>query len=195
MSERCAKCGEFAVVERLGTFEVEHGGKREPIQDRHMHCSACGNIGYRGEQISAHELAVAAKVREMGGLLSAEELRRVRGKYGFTQREMEDLLGTGPKTWVRWERGKVPQSKVADTLIRQIAADPWLVRNLMEQAGISNPEALAILDRFDAEERRLARRMLKERFGAVAGVDMDEMADRAVDVVHVAQRRVAAEAA
>lgn len=139
MLERCTKCGESALAECLADFAVERGGGRGVIQDRRMRCAACGNVSYRGGQISAHEAAVAAKIREMDGLLSAEELRRIRVGYGFTQREMERILGTGPKTWVRWERGKVPHSKVADTLIRQMAADPCLVRRLAEQAGIPEP--------------------------------------------------------
>lgn len=60
---------------------------------------------------------------------------------------MEQILSTGPKTWTRWERGKITQTKAADKFIRAIADDPYLARRLMRDAGVEDPEAEEVFAR------------------------------------------------
>lgn len=181
MAETCVECGQAALAIRVVPFTVIHGNKDGVIKDERTVCGHCGTVSYVGEQASRHELAVAAKIREMDGLLSAEDLRRIRLKYGFRQTDMEAMLSVGPKTWTRWERGKVPQSKAADTLIRVLAADPEVARRLMEWAGIENPEALAIFARIDADMSRLAEANLRARIGqGGGGPDIGDVAERAI---------------
>jgi len=186
MLNECMNCGKPRVAEEVGCFVVEYGGKKDSIEDRRMRCGACDNVTYRGDQISAHELAVAAKCRELGGLLWPNELENVRKKYGLTQREMEMLIGTGVKTWIRWERGKVVQSKLADTFIRMIAADPRLAGKMMRQAGITNEQAWATIERFDEDERRTLESFLRKRLGSVPGIDLEHVAREGVEVIREA---------
>ena len=195
MLNECMNCGKHEVTEEIGKFVVEYSGKKDSIEDHRMRCGACGNITYRGDQISAHEFAVAAKYRELGGLLSAKELENTRKKYSLTQREMEMLLGTGPKTWIRWERGKVVQSKLADTVIRQVAADPRITGNMMRQAGITNEEAWATIERFNADERRVLEMLLRDRVGIVPGVNLEHVAREGLAAIREAGRNIVEEAA
>jgi hypothetical protein len=85
---------------------------------------------------------------------------------------MEAMLSVGPKTWTRWERGKVPQSKAADTLIRVLADDSEVARHLMERAGIDNPAALEVFARIDEDTTQLAEASLRAEIGP-AGQEMD----------------------
>jgi putative zinc finger/helix-turn-helix YgiT family protein len=196
MAETCVECGQAALAVRVVPFTVVHGNKEALIQDEQTVCGHCGTVSYVGEQASRHELAVAAKIREMDGLLSAEDLRRIRLKYGFRQTDMEAMLSVGPKTWTRWERGKVPQSKAADTLIRVLAADPEVARRLMEWAGIDNPEALAIFARIDADMSRLAEANLRARIGGSNDEQkVRHMAMQAIDALRDAQNEMKGEAA
>ena len=191
MLNECVNCGEHKVTEEVGCFDVEYGGQKGSIEDRRMRCDACGNISYRGDQISTHEMAVAAKSRELGGLLSAQELANARKKYSLTQREMEMLLGTSPKTWIRWERGKVVQSKLADTVIRQVASDPRLTGNLMREAGIANQEAWSIIERFSMDERRVLELLLEERVGSIPGVNFGHVARDGLEAIRESGRKAA----
>ena len=188
MAELCAECGNATLMERNAPFEFRNGNKLGVIEDHQTFCTTCGNVSYVGEQISRHELAVAAKIREMDGLLSAEDLRRIRLKYAFRQTDLEAMLSVGPKTWTRWERGKVPQSKAADTLIRVLAEDPEVARRLMEQAGVDNPAAAAVFAGIDETTRRLAADRLRAEIGdESAQVDVGRVAARAVDAVREAR--------
>jgi putative zinc finger/helix-turn-helix YgiT family protein len=187
--ELCAECGNATLTERTVPFEFHHGGKSATIEDVQTSCATCGNVSYIGTQISRHELAVAAKIREMDGLLSADELRRVRTKYAFRQTDLEAMLSVGPKTWTRWERGKVPQSKAADTLIRVLAEDPEVARRLMEQSGVDNPAAAAVFASIDEDTRRFAADSLRAEIGdGLKGIDVGRVAARAVDVVREARQ-------
>ena len=189
MHEICADCGAASPIERVASFEFRHGGKLRVIEDRQTFCPACGTISYVGEQASRHELAIAAKIREMDNLLSAEDLRRIRLKYALRQTDLEAMLSVGPKTWTRWERGKIPQSKAADTLIRVLAEDPEVARRLMDQAGIENPAAAAVFMGIDEDAKHFATASLRAEIGdRVADVDIGRMAARAVDIVRAARQ-------
>lgn len=189
-ASRCPECGATSLRERVVPYTVEHGGQSRVIQDRRTACEGCGHVGYVGSQISEHELAVAAVVREIDGLLSAAELQRIRLKYGFRQTDMERMLSTGPKTWTRWERGKVPQGKATDTLIRLIGDDPDIARRLMEQSGIDNPEAAAIFRQIEENARHLGRALMRAELRSLRDDASDEFADQLADRAFEAVRDV-----
>ena len=158
-----------------------------------MVCNECGIISYVGSQISEHELSVAAAIRDIDGLLSADELRRIRAKYKFKQTDMEKMLSTGEKTWTRWERGKVPQGKAADKLLRIMSRDPKVARRLMEEAEIVNPDALAVFDDIDRRVYSVSHALFRAEFRRLE-IDMkaigaDQMADEAFAMARDVLRR------
>ena len=65
--------------------------------------------------------------REERGLLTPEEIRRLRTDLGLRQQDLEGILGVGPKTVTRWEKGTVFQSAVADKFMRQIWTHPEIL--------------------------------------------------------------------
>jgi putative zinc finger/helix-turn-helix YgiT family protein len=155
-----------------------------------MFCSACGTISYRGAQISEHERAVARAIRETHRLLSPEELSRIRAKYRFTESDMESILSTGPKTWTRWEQGKVTQSPATDKLIRAMADDPDLARRFMEQAGVINKDAEAFFDEIQRKERQLARDILRAELRDYIGFDLEDMlVEKVLETVRNARQK------
>jgi putative zinc finger/helix-turn-helix YgiT family protein len=177
----CTACGNESLEEITVPFLVERNGKSKTIQDRRMRCTACETLSYQGSQISEHEKAVASAERELDGLLSPEDLCRIRLKYKFKQTEMEQMLSTGPKTWTRWERGKIPHSKAADKLIRVMAEYPDVARKLMEQADVINSEALAVFEQIEKDAKLIARAALKAELGAETQMDVDVFIERFSD--------------
>ncbi|WP_158258291.1 type II TA system antitoxin MqsA family protein [Rhodopila globiformis] len=196
MNEICTNCGSSAIFQQIAPFTFVHGGKETTIDDERTVCGTCGSIVYSGDQISRHELAVAAKIRELDGLLSAEALRRIRLKYALRQTDLEAMLSIGPKTWTRWERGKVPQNKAADTLIRVLATDPEVARHLMMQANIDNPAADAVFAQIDEDTKRLAEANLRARIIASGrNMDIADMAQHAINAVREARHELGVQAA
>ncbi len=181
LGERCVECGESDVREVTVDLRIEHNGHFRTIPDRRMHCCSCGTVSYRGDQIAEHELARAGAIREIDGLLSAEELRQIRTRYRLRQTDLEKMLSIGPKTWTRWERGKVPQSKAADTLIRLLATDPYVARRLMSNAKIENTEASEYFNQLDETVRAEGRALVRHALRSSEAQDIDEIANQAAD--------------
>src|SRR5262249_23948285 len=76
------------------------------------------------------------EIRSQERLLASEQVRLIREKQKLTQAEMERLLGIGPKTYIRWERGTVFQNRTADALLRVIDAVPGAVEFLAAMNGL-----------------------------------------------------------
>jgi putative zinc finger/helix-turn-helix YgiT family protein len=196
MDDQCSVCDAGTLAKQVVPFVFSHGGEQITIEDHQTICDACGTVTYAGDEISRHELAVAAKIRELDGLLSAEDLRRIRLRYAFRQTDLEAMLSVGPKTWTRWERGKVPQSKAADTLIRVIADDPDVARRLMIRARIENPDAVAAFAAIDKETQRFAEARLRTHIDpSIPDMNVDDLAQRAITAVREARQEWAGKAA
>lgn len=194
-SRMCSVCGASAMEEVTAEYTVEHNGQRRVFSERRMNCHECQNVSYVGAQVSEHELAVAAAIRDIDGLLSAEQLLIIRTKYKLKQTDLEQMLSTGPKTWTRWERGKVPQSKPADKLIRLMAEDPTIAHRLMEQAGVVNSDATAVFEAIAQSAKHLAHLSLKSELRDQIRMDndLDAIVDTAFMAVDNARRQAAKE--
>lgn len=163
---RCPVCsGNLKTI--VSTSHVNHNGNKIEFEDIQSLCEDCGEVIYVGDQISRHELARASAIRSAEGLLSPEELRNIRLKYKMTQADMESLLSTGAKTWTRWERGKVTQSKATDSLLRVFASEPSVARCMLENAGIVNVEAIQELERAEVDARNVAKALIKKEMGSL----------------------------
>jgi hypothetical protein len=113
-------------------------------------------------------------------------------KYNLTQAEMERLISAGPKTWVRWERGKVVQSKVADTLIRQIAEQPDLVRSLLSRSGVASAAAQQVLAAIDEGVEKQVAEMMRQRLGPNPAIDIEMLVRDTTEAIRRSQREVTA---
>jgi HTH-type transcriptional regulator/antitoxin MqsA len=95
-------------------------------------CDRCGEVYLApGEGDALHRKA-SEVVRAREGLLSSAEIRTIRADLGLSQSGFEHLLGVGPKTVVRWEKGTVFQNRTTDTLLRLIRDMPAVRRRLLE---------------------------------------------------------------
>ena len=73
-----------------------------------MVCGVCGETIYDDELDSENVQRAYAKYREKHGLLSPEDLRELRAKYGLSQRGLRGLLGWRPAPIARNEAGAIP---------------------------------------------------------------------------------------
>lgn len=72
-----------------------------------------GEIYFDGEAL---KILARAKARHMG-LLTSEQLRKLRERLGLTQAELSELLQIGVKTWTRWESGRERPSRSMNVLL------------------------------------------------------------------------------
>ena len=103
-------------------------------------CDSCHEGFVTPQQMRAHSRAVKNEVRKRNGLLPPEKIAAIRERLGLTQAELEDALGTGPKMVVRWESGKVIQSRGHDNMLRLLHRDPSLLASLQQVKRIRSRE-------------------------------------------------------
>ena len=70
--------------------------------------------------------------REVDGLLTGSQIKRIRQKLEFTQEQMAQVFGGGLKAFARYESGKVCQSRAMDNLLRILDANPDGVKVLLK---------------------------------------------------------------
>jgi putative zinc finger/helix-turn-helix YgiT family protein len=80
-------------------------------------CAVCGEALWDNELDGANLKKAYAVFKEQNGLLSSDQIKRIRNKYGLSQRAFAKLLGVGEKTITRYENGAI-QDKAQDNLIR-----------------------------------------------------------------------------
>lgn len=133
--ENCPMCdGDARVTTEVRAVTI--GTRTVDVEDEFMRCQACGEELYRPDQMDATQRRAVAKIRDEDGLLAPEAIKRIRRNYDVTQVELEAILGTGPKTVVRWERGTVCQGRAVDTLLRTLDAFPFAFWWWAEQRGV-----------------------------------------------------------
>ena len=132
----CPVCGGFmdSVSEER---EVSIGRRSARILDEFGRCAECGESLYAPGQLDATLRRASDAIRREEGLLSSASIREIREKLGLTQHEFEKLLGVGPKTVVRWEKGTVFQNRSTDSLLRVIDALPESARFLAQLHGVT----------------------------------------------------------
>jgi putative zinc finger/helix-turn-helix YgiT family protein len=137
----CVVCGKGQMVPTQGikTVTTDDGVILEYAVE-HDQCDNCGETEYTHDQSLGASRARAGVLRNHSGFLAPNEIREIRERYGLTQRQLEQIMGTGIKTAVRWENGTVCQSRAADLLLRLLAAD---ARNLHLVASFSPDPVVA----------------------------------------------------
>jgi len=136
--------------------------------------------------------AILARIRDRLGLLPPEDLRVVRQKYGLSEAEMERLIGEAPGAWGRWERGDALPGKATDTLLREMAANPDLVRSLLCRSGVESPAAQVVLHQIDEDVEHWVAETIRHQFGVLPGVDIEALVRVAAEEMRKARPQVLA---
>ena len=120
--------------------ETRIGRRSVRVLDQFFRCSACEEVFYAPGQMDVTLRRASEAIRKEEGLMSPRDIRRVREGLGLTQHAFEKLLGVGPKTVVRWEKGTVFQNASTDSLLRVIDALPESARFLAGLHGVTLPD-------------------------------------------------------
>jgi len=118
----CPNCEEYADV-KLGVEKEVYNVRGEPIEIEAevAICQKCRNKIFDEERDSRNLEKAYSQYREKHNLLSPNEIRTIREKYGLSQRALSRLLGWGEITVHRYENGAV-QDNVHESLLRLIEA-------------------------------------------------------------------------
>lgn len=183
--DACVNCGSSDVTEVVGERTINVGAYSVTIPAaHHMACARCGESYQTGVQAKALDAAVIDARRRHEGLLSGSEIRRIRLSVSLSQADLEEALGIGPKTLVRWENSTSIQSKTVDDVLRLIELDPDNLRLLVRIRSAARAavfeDKLSPQDRIKAGEIETAILDGLERTSAALG---SELTHRIADAV------------
>lgn len=128
--KKCAACG-GRVAPSAGTLPFEVRGETIEVPGvEHGACGDCGEVYLSLDAAERLQVEAIRMSRAARGLLTPDEIRAIRRSFAMSQAAFEELLGVGPKTVIRWEKGTVFQGATADRLMRLLRAQPELARVL-----------------------------------------------------------------
>ena len=129
LPDACPTCG-TQMVEKRATLRLPVNGEDVAVPSAaHLSCPKCGEVVLRYQDSKRLGEDAIAIYRRKHGLLSADELRALRERYGLTQGDLARLLRLGANTVSRWESGRNVQTGAMDMLLRLIRDLPgtgWL---------------------------------------------------------------------
>lgn len=97
------------------------------------YCSDTDELLETEDLIRANSLAVKDAYRKKIGLLTAEEIREIREKYGLSLSDFARILNWGEKTITRYENFHV-QDRAHDDILRKIDSDPKWLLDMLKRA-------------------------------------------------------------
>jgi HTH-type transcriptional regulator/antitoxin MqsA len=134
--EACPVCGNGTLKKEVSSKTFEYKGCSTTIPDYVVYrCSSCGEGIVDNTTLKKSGEALKDFRREVDGLLSGMEIKRIRLKLGLTQAEMSEVLGGGAKAFARYESGAICQSKAMDGLLRILDRYPHVLHVVRGTSG------------------------------------------------------------
>ncbi len=132
--DKCPICGEGMLERDVITETFEYKGEKVVIPNYVIFkCGNCDESIVEKDTLKTSEKTIRDFQRRVDGLLTSNEIKKIRKSFGFTQEDIGNLLGGGAKGFARYETGKVSQSKAMDNLLRIIDAHPDALDVLIER--------------------------------------------------------------
>jgi len=133
--DACPECGS-PMSEKKGRLKLPVNGEEIAVAGSpHMSCPKCHEVVLRLDDARKLRQRALEMYRQMYGLLSADEIRSIRERFGLTQAELARLLRLGANTISRWEAGRNVQTASMDMLLRVIRDLPGSLDYLRKYAA------------------------------------------------------------
>jgi len=135
-NNKCPICGDGILNEKVLEETFEYKGQYHTIPDYVVYeCPNCGESIVPKDTLKATAKEIRDFQRKVDGLLTSDEIKKVRNFLGFTQEQMGALFGGGAKSFARYENGEVTQSRAMDNLIRIVDAYPFVLNVIPRKRG------------------------------------------------------------
>jgi putative zinc finger/helix-turn-helix YgiT family protein len=134
MTRTCPICDGNAIP-TVEEREISYGRLKVPVRDEFMRCELCGDRFYLPGQMEATDRRAGDYAKSVMRVFLPFHITALRERLGQNRVQFEHLLGTGPKTDIRWEQGKVTPNPAVNALLFLLDANPDNVRMLAAWRG------------------------------------------------------------
>jgi len=141
----CPICGKGSLKKEIIQEEFKYKGRSQIIPDYCIYkCNNCNEEIVDKESLKRSGKILKNFKREVDSLLTSEDIKKIRKRFGYTQRQMAEFLGGGEKSFARYESGAICQSRAMDNLLRILDRFPHIVSFLSK--GQAYPGETKIID-------------------------------------------------
>jgi putative zinc finger/helix-turn-helix YgiT family protein len=131
----CPRCGTM-MAERRSALKLPVNSEEVSVPSAlHLRCPRCDEVVLRLSDARRLQEDAIAVYRKKHGLLSADEIRGIRERFGLTQSELAHLLHLGANTISRWESGRNVQTEGMEMLLRLLRDLPGSLEYLRRHAA------------------------------------------------------------
>ena len=130
-SRACPVCGQSMRRARRADT-IEYKGLSRRVTQPGWYCGNCGEPVLEPADVKATEPAYFDLKAEAEGLVTAEEVKRIRRTLGLSQREAGEVLGGGPPDFHKNETRTHKDSNPMSKLSRLLERHPKALRELTE---------------------------------------------------------------
>ena len=132
--QTCPMCGNGILSKQETAKQFEYKGKIKTIANYVTNkCDSCNEEIVENESLSNAGKELTEFKREVDGLLTAKQIKKIRQEIGLTQEEMAKYLGGGAKGFARYESGSICQSRAMDNLLRILQKFPSMITYLHQE--------------------------------------------------------------
>lgn len=126
---KCHACG-GEMVRDVRDDVVEYKGSTVTVKQPGWYCTGCDEVVFSGSDAGVTEAAFVRLKADTDGILTSDEVRRIREKLGLSQRAASRLLGGGPRSFQKYESGTGWVTRSMTNLLRLLDRDPKRLKEL-----------------------------------------------------------------
>ncbi len=157
-AQKCPVCSVGTLKKEVGTETFEYKGMTTTVPNYVTHkCDECGEAIVDKATLKESGRILKDFQRQTDGMLTGEEIKRIRAKLNLTQEEMAEVVGGGLKGFARYESGQVCQSKGMDNLLRILDAYPFTMnviqKNQVKKLALHREKKVITYEDFKALKR------------------------------------------
>jgi len=130
--DMCPVCGTGSIKVEKKPETFEYKDQTLTLELTVYSCDVCGEGFFDNEEMRKQQRVIKDFQRKVDRLLTSEEIKQIRNKYGLSQRELACILGIAEKSIAKYEAGFVAQSKAMDNLLRVIEKFPDVLKYLKQ---------------------------------------------------------------
>jgi putative zinc finger/helix-turn-helix YgiT family protein len=138
--------------------KVTFRGEEITFEAKAYVCEKCGLEVASIEQAAEIQNSIADAYRRKTGLLTGEEIRRMRERLNLSQRDLAERAGVGIASIKRWENGII-QTKPMNSALKAAFQNKKVGDNYTGNRALSIPRIKLVMKEFEAE---LGERFLEE---------------------------------
>lgn len=135
--QQCPICGQFEQEHKIKPVGYTYKNESFTINQPAMWCDACGEGIIGAEDNKAVMQDIQSERARIDGLLTPQEIKKVRTRLKFTQKEAGTFFGGGVNAFSRYEKGITPISKPLSYLLEVLDENPGQLRELINRHHFS----------------------------------------------------------